>query len=155
MDNQPKRKKVIFVILLLLLIVAICLLVYFLFRFLKPRLNMPNITMQGSFHVGQPLAVNQPIPISFTIINNGSAPANPVEYLYTNQSDGYSTTKPEFSCHAGTILNPGQTCVVAYSFHFPTPGNKTMTVELDSNHRVNESNENDNTFSVNFTIPSP
>ena len=119
-----------------------------------PAAGLANLTMSGSFTVGTSLGINQPIPVSFTMINNGTATANPSQYQYTNQSNGISTIATQNTCVASTSLAPGQACVSSYTFTFSTAGSKTLSIKMDSNNVITESNENDNIFSTTFTIPT-
>ena len=77
-----------------------------------PTSNLPNLTIiPGAIIVGSPRVVNQPVPVYFTMINNGKSTASPSHYQYTGQSDGFSTTSSQNTCVSSTNLAPGQTCV--------------------------------------------
>ncbi|MDO8488017.1 MAG: CARDB domain-containing protein, partial [bacterium] len=123
----------------------------------------PPLPDLGSPGIAQPSpapVVGTPVRITFSIYNLGLYLASPAEFSYASQADGYSTILPTNTCTANTVLNPQGGCISDYSFTFPTPGLKTLTVKLDPNNKLQESDENNNEISVSFNVaptssPSP
>jgi hypothetical protein len=115
----------------------------------------PDLTMSGTFTVTpQNKVVGQPINVKFTIINQGQA-SGPMTYRYTNQADVVdSNIGAGNTCYGNIVLAPGESCVSSYDFIFPSAGSKTMTIGIDVENNVDESNETNNTFSITFTVGS-
>lgn len=121
----------------------------------KPE-KLPDLSSPWIPASPPPVYVKQQVPITFSIYNGGNAPALSVEYAYTNQDDGYSTVHPANTCTNFTVLDPGQSCVSAYYFSFPTAGKKTLSVKLDPNNKLVESNENNNDYNLEINVlPAP
>ncbi|AKM83329.1 hypothetical protein A2422_00730 [Candidatus Woesebacteria bacterium RIFOXYC1_FULL_31_51] len=99
-----------------------------------------------------PANITDRVLISFKITNIGTSIASPALYIYANQADGYSEIHSSNTCTGSTSLNPGVSCTSAYLFKFSTPGIKKMEIKLDSDNRLKESNELNNTYSVYVTI---
>lgn len=121
----------------------------------KPE-KLPDLSSPWIPSSPPPVYVKQQVPITFSIYNGGNAPALSVKYAYTNQDDGYSTVHPANTCTNFTVLDPGQSCISAYYFSFPTAGKKTLSVKLDPNNKLVESNENNNDYSLEINVlPTP
>ncbi|MDP3093666.1 MAG: Ser-Thr-rich GPI-anchored membrane family protein [bacterium] len=96
--------------------------------------------------------VNQEILITFKMINQGEATASPAVYMYTKQADGFSSIHQSNTCTNSTVLQPGEGCLAAYVFKFPTPGMKQIEVKLDPSNQLKEPNENNNVFGIGFEV---
>lgn len=102
-----------------------------------------------------PAKITDQVLVSFKISNLGSSVASSAQYSYTNQADGSSQVHSSNTCVNSTSLKPGESCVSAYLFTFKSSGSKTLTVRLDPNNILKESNENNNDYSVTLTVLSP
>lgn len=117
--------------------------------------DYPDLALQGAIRVAPASGtIKSPVNVMFTIVNKGTVPSR-AYYQYTDQSDGYSTIGKGSTCANYTVLNPGQTCVSSYDFTFPTTGTKTMTIVLDPNSEIKESNESNNKYSTRIAITTP
>ncbi len=121
--------------------------------------NMPcSFLPQADLTISGPIAVTPAdkvvggsVNIKFTVKNQGQA-SGPGTYIYTNQSGGTSTIAGDNTCNGSTVLAPGGTCISSYNFTFPSSGSKTMSIYVDSQNKVIESNESNNKFSTTFTV---
>ncbi len=121
--------------------------------------NMPcSFLPQADLTVSGPITVTPAdkvvggsVNIKFTVKNQGQA-SGAGTYIYTNQSGGTSSIAGDNTCTGSTVLAPGATCVSSYNFTFPSSGSKTMSIYVDSQNKVIESNESNNKFSTTFTV---
>lgn len=90
----------------------------------------------------------------FTMQNQGDAVASPAVYSYISQADGFSKIHEWNTCTGSTVLQPGKSCVSAYTFTFPTAGPKELIVRLDPANKVQESDENNNLIRTVVTVPN-
>ncbi len=112
----------------------------------------PDLTISGTAGVYPTTqTIKAPVNVKFVIINQGNAAAS-AQYIYTNQSDGYSTLGSDNTCTASTILSPGQKCVSSYNFTFSTAGAKYFSISIDPYNQVNESNESNNKVDTKVMI---
>jgi len=104
--------------------------------------------LSTSWKVG---SLSNPVNVKFRIINQGSAPAS-AQYIYTNQSEGYSTLGSDNTCTASTILSPGKSCISSYNFVFKSYGTKYFTISIDPYNQVKESVESNNIFDTKVLL---
>lgn len=116
-----------------------------------PSAQLPDL-VAGAFRVSpsQQLA-GKPVNVRFLITNKGAV-ASRAYYSYSSQAGGYSTPGEGNTCANYTVLQPGGSCVSSYNFTFPTAGEKYMTIVLDPNNQIKESNETNNKVAVNVSI---
>jgi hypothetical protein len=111
------------------------------------NLSKPDLAVTGGVVVSsKEVGIKTPINVKFTIVNKGAAPTQP--YYYSDYQDGYSTMGSGQTCTSVTILNSGDTCVVSFDLTFPTAGTKLISVMLDRERGVAESNESNNFYSA-------
>lgn len=104
--------------------------------------------LSTSWKVG---SLSNPVNVKFRIINQGSVPAS-AQYIYTNQSEGYSTLGSDNTCTASTILSPGKSCVSSYNFVFKSYGTKYFTISIDPYNQIKESVESNNIFDTKVLL---
>lgn len=115
----------------------------------------PDLTISGPIVVSPNLqGVNQPVNIKFTIINQGQVSTS-VLYRYTDQANGFASIATGNTCVGNTILLPGGTCVSSNNYTFSTIGTKTLSIGIDAENQIDESNENNNQFSTTVSIVNP
>jgi len=104
--------------------------------------------LSTSWQVG---SLSNPVNVKFRIINQGSVPAS-AQYIYTNQSEGYSTLGSDNTCTASTILSPGKSCISSYNFVFKSYGTKYFTISIDPYNQIKESIESNNIFDTKVML---
>lgn len=118
---------------------------------LYPDLTIDLTTGGGLSTSWQVGSLSNPVNVKFRIINQGSVPAS-AQYIYTNQSEGYSTLAPDNTCTASTILSPGKSCVSSYNFVFKSYGTKYFTISIDPYNQIKESIESNNIFDTKVLL---
>lgn len=96
--------------------------------------------------------VTKPVLVKFTLRNSGTQ-ATKAYFVLRDRSGGTATVHNSNTCvNATTNLNPGGSCIVAYSITFSTKGTKIVTIEADPGSLVTESRENNNIDSTAFNV---
>lgn len=120
---------------------------------------LPDLVISGPITASpNPAKVGIPVLVSFKMSNVGLSPATPAQYNYTNQAGGFSKIHSSNTCSGSASLKPRESCTSAYLFTFSSSGTKTLTIKLDPNNLVKESNEKNNDYSVTLivvTSPTP
>lgn len=97
--------------------------------------------------------VNQEILVSFNIKNIGSKgsyiPGYDRVYSGANFKEGSAT------CIANTFLSPNASCSGSFYVSYSIIGPNLISISLDPLQNIPESNENNNTTSLNFTVVNP
>ncbi len=114
--------------------------------------NLPDLVVFSFTATSDSVPVNQKVRVTLGIKNIGNAPATPVEWKYTNQSGGFSYYVSN-SC-GGITLNTGESCQVVLDFTFPTSGSKSLSISIDQDNKVIESNEANNTSNLILNVTS-
>ncbi len=107
-----------------------------------------------------PVEVNEEEDVIITIhvTNNGSIPLTSNVGIIQTSLDfedfttNSPTVAPEIS-EANPLL-PGESTYFAFNGHFTSEGTKTLTAHVDQLNYVNESNENNNTFTTTIEVGS-
>jgi hypothetical protein len=113
--------------------------------------KLPDLTFDGPIKIGSSVANLREYTLSVLIVNKGLTAANAWAF-YTSQADGYGEVHASNTCVNYTILKLGDTCVLAYTFTFGTPGSKVMTIRLDPNNQIQESNESNNEVTTTLIV---
>lgn len=116
-----------------------------------PDLRAAVLDMQP----GSPAPVNAPVTFTVRVTNFGDGTLAGVDRIQLISVDGVPSSVLGTNCSGGSDLTSMMSCTVTITKTFTTPGSQTLTVRVDPQGSVAESDESNNIFGYDFTIAAP
>ncbi|MBI3026913.1 hypothetical protein HYY70_02275 [Candidatus Woesearchaeota archaeon] len=117
--------------------------------------SLPDLAVPEGFFISPTIREsNKEVLVAFKVVNIGTAVASPTLYIYSNNDDGIQNIHKSDTCGKSTVLQPGESCMSAFIFTFPTQGMKNLIVKLDPSNNLKEFDRDNNVVSTSFEVVS-